>query len=112
MNKIRNLCRNQTRIWVFLAGDDGVFGSGPRPGPVPSSPSSLKATTLAQTRTPRLDDSTDATISNCVAVAFGGTVDKTNRSLIRRKGVAEPTTPMNTEKEAAKETPVAAPEIS
>jgi len=103
MNKIRSLCRNQTRILgVFRAGDDGVFGWGPRPGPVPSSPSSLKATTPAQPRTPRLDDSTDATISNCVAVAFGGTVDKTNRSLIRRKGVAEPTTPMNTKKKQPK----------
>jgi hypothetical protein len=89
-------------LGVFRAGDDGVFGWGPRPGPVPSSPSSLKATRPAQARTPRFDDSTDATISNCVAVAFGGTVDKTNRSLMRRKGVAEPTTPMNTKKKQPK----------
>jgi len=103
MNKIRNLCRNQTRIWVFLGLAMTVFLVGGR-GQDRSRhrQSSFKATTPTQARTPRLDDSTDTTISNCVAVAFGGPVDKTNHSLIRRKGVAEPTTPMNTKKKQPK----------
>jgi hypothetical protein len=101
MNKIRNLCRNQTRIWVFLGLAMTVFLVGGR-GQDRSRHRHLALKQRRRLRRELLASTTpQMLLSNCVAVAFGGTVDKTNRSLIRRKGVAEPTT-MNTKKKQPK----------